>query len=243
MMQYQEQPMQTMQPMQSYDMSNGMSGGFVAVADPPAAPMSNMVADPSDLGIAPNMSAPGGFDESDGGSSLMDAASGIESGQGGPIITDDAPSQTGGQVSAGQLMEAADENVGSVDDEVGANLDVGGMDILGDSFASGNGNEQNQQQQPQQPQQGNIRTPQPLDLSNPPPADDNLWSKITGFMGGGDDKNDKMASVKEAADQYKADQQNEAAQGVGLDKSMEYRGMSQQAEPQRGGRGGLNFRF
>ena len=232
MMQYQDQQQQ------SFDVSNGMSGNFVTVSDPGPAPMTTMTANPSDLGVAPAPS----YDDSDGGASLMDAAIGVENGQSGITITDDAPGSTGGQVSAGQLMDAAnDSGLGSVDDEVGANLDVGGMDILGDSFADGdNNNGQNQPQQ--QTQQGNIRTPQPLDLSNPPPADDNLWNKITGFMGGGGG-DDKMASVQEAVDQYKTDQQNAAAQGVGLDKSMEYRGMQQQAEPQRGGRGGMGFRF
>ena len=165
--------------------------------------------------------------QEDGTSSFLDDAADMEDGNGERFVIEDGPSPDGTPVSANELMDAAEEDNSDVDQATADAMDDDSLNTITDSFSNNTSN-------------GSGEDASTLDLSDAPKEDDSLWNKMGGLFG--NKKDDKaMASVSEAVDDYKKNEQNVASKDAGLPKSMEYRGMPQGAAPARGGRGGQDM--
>ena len=163
--------------------------------------------------------------QGDGTSSFLDDAADMENGDGERFVIEDGPSPDGTPVSANELMDAAEEDNSDVDQATADAMDDDSLNIVTDSFSNNTGDDSSD----------NAST---LDLSDAPKEDDSLWNKMGSLFGNKKDDDKAMASVSEAVDDYKKQEQNVASKDAGLPKSMEYRGMPQGAAPARGGRGG-----
>ena len=151
----------------------------------------------------------------------------MEDGSGERFVIEDGPSPDGMPVSANELMDAAEEDNSGVDEATADAMDDDSLNTITDSFSN-------------DPSNGSSDNASTLDLSDAPKEDDSLWNKMGGLFG--NKKDDKaMASVSEAVDDYKKNEQNVASKDAGLPKSMEYRGAPQGAAPARGGRGGQDM--